>query len=89
MYMRCVECENDDGFKASHYKEAAMVVKQTDTQQYLELIQQAIRLYQLAGRMSQACSMAKDCAEKLEEEYNYEQAREFFETAADLYERDN
>ena len=39
--------------------------------------------------MSQACSMCKDCADKLEEDYNYEQAREFYEQAAGLYEIDN
>ena len=89
MYMRSIDCEADDGFKASHYKEAAMVVKQHDTQKYLELIQHAIRLYQFAGRMSQACNLCKDCAEKLEEDYNYEKAREFFEQAASLYELDN
>lgn len=33
--------------------------------------------------------MCKDCAEKLEEDYNYEQARDFFEQAASLYEIDN
>ena len=31
MYMRCVECEADDGFKAGFFKEAAMVVKQHDS----------------------------------------------------------
>ena len=30
--------------------------------------------------------MCKDCAEKLEEDYNYELAREFYEQAAGLYE---
>ena len=33
--------------------------------------------------------MAKDCAEKLEEDYNYELARDFFEQAATLYEIEN
>lgn len=33
--------------------------------------------------------MAKDCAEKLEEDYNYELARDFYEEAAGLYEIDN
>ena len=33
--------------------------------------------------------MAKDAAEKLEEEYNYDLAREFYEEAAGLYEADN
>ena len=64
MYMKCIECESDDGFKANYFKEAAMVMKQHDTHKYLELIKQAIKLYQLAGRMSQACNMCKDCAEK-------------------------
>ena len=89
MYLKCVECEADDGFKANYFKEAALVIKQHDTHRYLEFIKQAIKLYQLSGRMSQACSMCKDCAEKLEEDYNYEQAREFFEQAANLYEIDN
>ena len=79
MYMKCVECESDDGFRANHYKEAAMCMKGHDTQRYLELVKQAIQLYQLTGRMTQACSMCKDCADKLEEDYNYEQAREFYE----------
>ena len=41
------------------------------------------------GRMTQACGMSRDCADKLEEDYNYEQAREFYEQAASLYEIDN
>ena len=45
MYMRCIECEEDDGFKAGYYKEAAMCVKATDTQKYLEYITQAIKFY--------------------------------------------
>ena len=38
MYMKCVECEEDEGFKANHFKEAALCVKQSDTQKYLELV---------------------------------------------------
>ena len=33
--------------------------------------------------------MAKDCAEKLEEDYNYELARDFYEQASTLYEIEN
>ena len=33
--------------------------------------------------------MCKDCADKLYEDYNYEQAREFYAQAASLYETDN
>ena len=42
MYLKCIECEADDGFKANHYKEAAMCVKQHDTQKYLSFIKNAI-----------------------------------------------
>ena len=87
--MKCIECESDDGFKANYYKEAALCMKANDTQKYIELITLAIKMYQMVGRMSQACSMAKDCAEKTEEDYNYEQARDFYEQAANLYEIDN
>lgn len=45
MYIKCIECEQDDGFKAGYFKEAAMCVKQTDTHKYLELIKNAIKLY--------------------------------------------
>lgn len=27
MYLKCVECEADEGFKANHFKEAAMCMK--------------------------------------------------------------
>ena len=33
--------------------------------------------------------MCKDCADKLEEDYAYEQARDFYAKAAELYEIDN
>ena len=26
MYLKCVECETDDGFKANHYKDAARTI---------------------------------------------------------------
>ena len=89
MYMKAAECESEDGIKAGLYKEAALTIKASDTDRYLKLTRSAIKLFSIAGRMSQACSMAKDCAEKLEEDYNYEQARDFYEEAAKLYEIDN
>ena len=79
MYLKAIECEADDGFKANYYKEAALCMKGKDTQKYLQLITSAIKLYQMAGRMSQACNMCKDCADKLEETYDYERAREMYE----------
>jgi hypothetical protein len=36
----------------------------------------------VSGRTTQAASLAKGCAEKLEEDYNYEDAVKFFEKAA-------
>ena len=50
---------------------------------------QAIDLFSVSGRTSQAASLAKDCAEKLEEDYNYEDALKFFEKASQLYEIEN
>ena len=35
MYMKCIECESDDGFKANYYKEAALCMKKDDSQKYV------------------------------------------------------
>ena len=43
----------------------------------------------MAGRTSPAASLAKDCAEKLEEDFNYEESAKFYEKANELYEMDN
>ena len=32
MYIKCIECEGDEGFKANYYKEAALTIKMHDTQ---------------------------------------------------------
>jgi len=39
----------------------------------------------LGTRISSAASLAKECAEKLEEEHDYEEAVRFYEKAAELY----
>ena len=39
--------------------------------------------------MSQAANLSKDCAEKLEEDYNYEGALTQYLSAANLYGMDN
>jgi len=39
----------------------------------------------MGGRISSAASLAKECAEKLEEDHDYEEAIKFFERAAELY----
>jgi hypothetical protein len=82
MYLRCAECEPDEGFKANHLRDAAIVIKNQDSDQYIKLITQAIELFSITGRTTQASSLAKDCAEKLEEDYNYEDALKFYDKAA-------
>lgn len=86
MYMKCATCESDEGFKANYFKDAAQAMKSVDTEKYIKLTKDAIKLFQISGRVTQACSMSKDCAEKLEEDYNYEMARDFYEQAAAMYE---
>ena len=39
----------------------------------------------MSGRISSAASLAKECAEKMEEDHDYEEAIKFFERAAELY----
>ena len=89
MYLKCAECESDEGFKANYVRDAGQVIKNLDTEQYIKLISHAIELYSISGRNTQASSLSKECAEKLEEDYNYEDALKFYEKAAQLYEMDN
>jgi len=44
----------------------------------MEMTRKAIDLYSLSGRASTGATMARDCAQKLEEEYDYEGAIEFY-----------
>jgi hypothetical protein len=39
------------------------------------MVRKACELFTLSNRGQQAANMAKDCAEKLEEDYNYEEAK--------------
>lgn len=88
-YMKCIECEESDADRAPHYREAANCMKETDIDQYVVFTQKAIDLYSLAGRASTGATMAKDCAQNMEEQYSYEQAISMYEKAARLYEMDN
>lgn len=38
MYLKCADCEPDEGFKANHLRDAAQVIKNHDTDQYIKLI---------------------------------------------------
>lgn len=49
----------------------------------------AIDLYSFSGRNSTGANMARDCAQHLEEEYDYEGATDLYAKAAQLYEMDN
>ena len=56
-----------------------------NTNKFLEYSRKAINSYCLGSRISSAASLAKECAEKLEEEHDYEEAIKFYEKAAELY----
>uniref|UniRef100_A0A7S3ILS1 Uncharacterized protein n=1 Tax=Strombidium inclinatum TaxID=197538 RepID=A0A7S3ILS1_9SPIT len=87
-YELCIKCEESDRDAASHYREAANCIKGSDVDKYVELISKAIDIYSLSGRGSTAAGMAKDCAQLMEEQFDYEQAVEFYSKAAQLYELD-
>jgi hypothetical protein len=52
--------------------------KMGDQRKFLELAQSAIDAYCLGRRMGSAASLAKECAEMLEEKYDYEEASNFY-----------
>lgn len=75
--------------KASLLNDSAKIIKTVNSKKYGEFVSQAIQLYTVSGRTSQAASLAKDAAEKAEEDYDYELAIPLFEQAANLYDMDN
>ena len=85
--MRCVECctQGEDGEQAGYYLEAAHCIKNVSTNKFLEYAKTAIDKFCMAARISQAASLAKECAEKLEEDHDYEEALIYYEKAAELY----
>lgn len=83
--MRCVECEQEEGDCAQYYLEAAHCIKKVNTNQFLEFSEKAINAYCISQRLSSAASLAKECAEKLEEDHDYEEAIKFYEKVAELY----
>jgi len=60
-------------------------MKKVNTNKYLEYSQNAISAYCMGSRISSAASLAKECAEKMEEDHDYEEAIKFYEKAAELY----
>ncbi len=83
--MRCVECEKDEGNCAGYYAEAAKCMKKVNTNKFLELSEKAINAYCMGQRISSAAAIAKECAEKLDEDRDYEEAIRFYEKMAELY----
>ena len=65
--------------------EAAHSIKKVNTNKYLEYSKKAISSYCLGSRISSAAALAKEAAEKLEEDLDYEEAIKFYERAAELY----
>ena len=53
---------------------AAKALKEVDTDRYVTYIKKAIDIYSMSGRASTSASMAKECAQKLEEDKDYEEA---------------
>ncbi len=77
--MLVLDCEPDPLQKANLLRDAANIVKGLNSDKYLKLVHQALELFTVNGRVSQAASMARDCAEKLEEDFNYELAVKMYE----------
>lgn len=65
--------------------DAAHCAKKISASKYLELGKKAIDSYCLSGRISSAAGLAKEIAESLEEEYDFEEAVTAFEKAGELY----
>jgi tetratricopeptide (TPR) repeat protein len=61
-YEKCIESEESEADAASHYREAALCIKEHDTDKYVSLIKKAIDLYALSGRSSTGATMSRDCA---------------------------
>ena len=74
--MRCIECcaASEDSDQANYYLEAAHCIKNINTNKFLQYSRIAIDKFCVAARISQAASLAKECAEKLEEDNDYEEA---------------
>ena len=65
--------------------DAAHCAKKINVKRYLELARKAIDSFCLSGRISTAAGLAKEIAEKLEEDYDYEEAVGAYEKAGELY----
>lgn len=60
-------------------------MKKINTNKFLQYSEQAIHAFCLGQRISSAASLAKECAEKLDEDHDYEEAIKYYEKVAELY----
>lgn len=81
-YEMAIQCEENEADAAPHYREAASCVKEHDSDKYVELMKKAIDLYALTGRCSTGATMSRDCAQKLEEDFDYELAQQMYAKAS-------
>ena len=81
-YERCIKCETSEEDRAPHYRDAAKCLKEVDTDRYVTYIKKAIDIYSMSGRASTSASMAKECAQKLEEDKDYEESIKMYQKAA-------
>ena len=88
-YERCIACETSEEDRAPHYRDAAKCLKDVDTDRYVSYVKKAIDVYSMSGRASTSAGMAKECAGKLEEEKDYDEAIKMYQKAAQLYTMDN
>ena len=61
------------------------IYKEDDVARFLEFSQKAIDLNRMAGRHSAAAQLTKECAQVLEENYEYEQAADWYAQTAMIY----
>ncbi|KAG9448868.1 hypothetical protein H6P81_008833 [Aristolochia fimbriata] len=70
---------------ASAYVDAANCYKKTSTQEAISCLNNAVNLFLEIGRLNMAARYCKEIGELYEQEQNFEQAMNFLERAADLF----
>ena len=65
--------------------EAAHSIKKVNTSKFLDYANKAINGYCMDQRISSAASIAKECAEQLEQDFDFEQSILYYEKMAELY----
>mmetsp|Transcript_34731 Transcript_34731/g.83935 ORF Transcript_34731/g.83935 Transcript_34731/m.83935 type:complete len:293 (+) Transcript_34731:48-926(+) len=91
-FEKCAECSAKDGStygdQASFYEQAASCLKRISVADAVPRYDKASGLYSGAGRFGQAAKLLKQVAECLEEDKALDQAAEYYQRAADLFDMD-